>query len=163
MAEPQMPINTAKIAYKGRPVNISELEKRHSLPKAEEVTVVSEYRNYEPETIDMSDLSAINKEIALLRMRIHRIRKELDKANRIYLQAKYSYEQEKKRILIGLSGGSDKQREAVAELMTEELLTKSIVAQAVHQELLNHSRDIRYELDSLKEISTNIRKQIDII
>lgn len=163
MVEPQLPVNTAKIAYKGKPVNITELENRHSLPKAEDVTIVSEFRNYEPETIDMSDLSSINKEIALLRIRIHKIRKELDKANRISQQAKYQYEQEKKRILIGLSGGSDKQREAVAELMAEELLTKSIVSQAVHQEIVNHSRDIRYELEALREMSNNLRKQIDIL
>lgn len=158
-----MPVNTAKIAYKGKPVNITELEKRHPLPKAEEITIVSEFKNYEPEALDMSDLSSINKEISLLRIRIHKIRQELDKTNRIAQQAKYQYEQEKKRILIGLSGGSDKQREAVAELMAEELLTKSIVAQAVHQELVNHSRDIRYELDALREISNNLRKQIDIL
>lgn len=163
MVEPQLPVNTAKIAYKGKPVNIAELENRHSLPKAEDVTIVSEFRNYEPETIDMSDLSSINKEIALLRIRIHKIRKELDKANRISQQAKYQYEQEKKRILIGLSGGSDKQREAVAELMAEELLTKAIVSQAVHQEIVNHSRDIRYELEALREMSNNLRKQIDIL
>lgn len=163
MAEPQMPISTAKIAYKGKPVNIADLEKRHPLPKSEDITIISEYKNYEPAPIDVSDLNAISKEISALRIRIHKLRKELEKANRIAAQAKYQYEQEKKRILIGLSGGSDKQREAVAELMSEELLSKAIVAQTVAQELQAHSRDIRYELDALRELSNNLRKQIDLI
>jgi hypothetical protein len=163
MADPQLPVNNAKIAYKGQPVNILGIEERKSLPKAKEITVISEFADYEPPSVDMTDLKDVNKEINNLRIRIHRIRKELDKANRISLLAKYQYEQEKKRILIGLSGGSDKQREAIAELMCEELLGKSLVSQAVAQELANHSRDTRYELDALKELSNNLRKQIDLM
>jgi hypothetical protein len=163
MVEPQLPVNTAKIAYKGKAINLNELEEKKSLPAAKDFTVISEFKDYEPSTnIDMNDLREVNKEILNLRMRLHRIRKEFDKANRIALQAKFQYEQDKKRILIGLSGGSDKQREAIAEIMCEELLAKSIVAQAVSQELANHSRDTRIELDALKEISNNLRKQIDI-
>lgn len=163
MVEPQLPVSTAKIAYKGKPVNIADLDKRYPLPKSEDITILSEFKNYEPSVMDFTDLSSINKEIALLRIRIHKLRKEMEKANRIAAQAKYQYEQEKKRILIGLSGGSDKQREAVAELMSEELLSKSIVSQIVAQEIQAHSRDIRYELDTLRELSNNLRKQIDLL
>lgn len=158
-----MPINTVKIAYRGKAINMEEISEPKSLPKASDVTIVSEYSNYEPAQIDITDLSAVNKEINLLRTRIHRLRKELEKANRKAVMAKYQYEQAKKRVLIGLSGGSDKQREAIAELMTEELLSISIVCQAVAQEIQQHSRDTRNELDSLKEISNNLRKQIDLL
>lgn len=163
MADPQMPVTTAKIAYQGKAINMADYTKKHPLPKAEDITIVSEYSNYEPVDIDMSDLREINKEINSLRIRIHRLRKELDKANRKALAAKYHYEQEKKRVLIGLSGGSDKQREAIAELMAEELLSKAIVCQAVASEIQQHSRDTRNELDALKEISNNLRKQIDLM
>ena len=163
MVEPQMPVNTAKIAYRGKAINLEEISEPKTLPKAADVSIVSEYSNYEPVQIDMSDLREINKEINNLRIRIHRLRKELDKANRKAVLAKYQYEQAKKRILIGLSGGSDKQREAIAELMTEELLSISVVCQAVAQEIQQHSRDTRNELDALKEISNNLRKQIDLL
>jgi hypothetical protein len=163
MVEPQLPVTTAKIAYRGKSINFAELEERKSLPNAKDITIVSEFKDYEPSNlIDMNDLREVSREIMNLRMRLHRIRKEFDKANRIALQAKFVYEQEKKRVVIGLSGGSDKQREAIAELMCEELLGKSIVCQAVSQELANHSRDTRIELDALKEISNNLRKQIDL-
>ena len=163
MADPQMPVNTVKIAYRGKAVNLEEIGEPKNLPKASDVTIVSEYSNYEPAQIDITDLSAVNKEINLLRTRIHRLRKELEKANRKAVMAKYQYEQAKKRVLIGLSGGSDKQREAIAELMTEDLLSVAIVCQAVAQEIQQHSRDTRNELDSLKEISNNLRKQIDLL
>jgi hypothetical protein len=163
MVEPQLPVNTAKIAYRGKAINLAEIEEKRSLPQAKDVSIISEFKDYEPSNlIDMNDLKEVNREIMNLRMRLHRIRKEFDKANRIALQAKFLYEQDKKRVLIGLSGGSDKQREAIAEIMCEELLGKSIVCSAVAQELSNHSRDTRYELDALKEISNNLRKQIDL-
>lgn len=163
MVEPQLPVNTAKIAYKGKAINLNEIEAKKNLPNAKDITVVSEFKDYEPSNmIDMNDLREVNREILNLRMRLHRLRKEYDKASRIALQAKFQYEQDKKRVLIGLSGGSDKQREAIAEIMCEELLAKSIVATAVSQELANHSRDTRTELDALKEISNNLRKQIDL-
>lgn len=164
MAEPQGSVNSVKIAYLGKPINIEDIKVEKPLPQASKISIESKHRAYEPDiSVDLTDLKQVNSEIAKLRIRLHQIRKELETASRIAAKAQYEYEQKKKRILIGLSGGSDKQREAIAELMTEELLGNSIVAKTVAAEINQHSRDVRTELDALKEISNNLRKQIDLI
>jgi len=163
MPDPQIPVATVKLAYRGQAINMEDLEKNHPLPQAREVTVVSQYENYVPdETIDFTDISSINVELNKLRIRLHHIRIELKNAKRKALSAKYLYEQAKKRTWIGITGGSDKSREAAAELLTEELMANALVAAAVADEINQHSRDIRTELDALKEISNNLRRQIDL-
>jgi hypothetical protein len=72
------------------------------------------------------------------------------------------YEQEKKRIWIQLSGGSEKTREAMAEIMTQDAYTEFLVANVIADEMAEMSRVLRTELDALKEISNNQRRQIDI-
>lgn len=162
MADPQLPVKTSGLAFQGQQINVDNL-KRFPLPAAGSVTIVSQYESYEPDIdVDYSDLSAVNKEISMLRLRLHKIRKELRIAARKAMQARYVYEQEKKRTWIGISGGSDKSREAMAELLCEERYSAYLVASVVEKEIIQHSRDIRTELDALKEISNNLRRQIDL-
>ena len=162
-AEPQLPITTVKLAYQGQSIDLEKFGKAE-FPPVSQVSIVSEYENYEPDpTVDLTDLNNINREIVNLRIRLHRIRKEMKQADRLAMKHKYAYESEKKRIWIGISGGSDKSREAAAEVMTEQLMTNYLVAAAVAKEITQQNRDLRMDLDALKELSNNQRKQIDIM
>jgi hypothetical protein len=162
MSEPQNPVATVKLAYRGQAINLDEIP-HHELPPPGSVSINSQFKDYEPAIdVDYEDLLSVNRQLIELRMRIHRIRKELEVAKRRALAAKYVYESEKKRVWIGITGGSDKSREAAAELMCEESLTKYLVANTVADEINQHSRDIKTELDTLKEISNNLRRQIGL-
>jgi hypothetical protein len=162
MADPQNPIVTTNLAYRGQAINLDNYPAA-TFPVPSSVSIVSAFENYEPDpTIDFTDLHNVTNEIIHLRIRLHKIRIELKAAKRKALIHKVTYEQEKKRTWIGITGGSDKSREAAAEIMTEQLMTNFLVASAVAEELNQHSRDIRTELDALKEISNNLRRQIDM-
>ena len=162
MADPQNPVKTVGLALNGQQINLDSIQK-HNLPAPRSITISSEYEEFEPSLdVDYSDLSSVNRELSQLRLRLHRVRKELKEAERQAVRLKYAYEQEKKRYWIGISGGSDKSREAMAELLSEEAYSKQLVASVVAKEIMQHSRDIRTELDTLKEISNNLRRQIDL-
>jgi hypothetical protein len=164
MAQPQNEIKTAaNMAYRGQPIQIDEFEEAKPLPKPASVTTLSRHQNFVPSTdIDYTDLRAVNKEIEDLRQRASELRIELAVAKRNSVRAKYVYEHDKRIRLIGITGGSASERESIAELMVEELYTRYLVSNTVADEIQQHARDIRTELDALKEVSNNLRRIIDI-
>lgn len=162
MADPQLPVKTVGLALHGQSINIDAIQK-YPLPSPDRLGVGSQYDDYEPNPdVDYTDLTSVNRELVELRIRLHRVRKELKHAERESLKAKYAYEQDKKRTWIGISGGSDKSREAMAELICEESYSRYLVAATVAKEISQHSRDIRIELDTLIAIANNLRRQIDL-
>jgi hypothetical protein len=162
MPDPQRPIRESSLALNGQNIKIDEI-KSFSLPPSNEVTITSKYENYIPaEDIDYTDLKSINSELSQLRIRLHYVRNELKIAERKATALKYQYDSKKKRLWIGITGGSDKSREAMAELMCEEEYSRYLVAATVAKEITQHSRDMRNDLDTLKEISNNLRRQIDL-
>lgn len=168
MAEPQMPVNTVSIAYRGQKVDMEQYPPRQGLPKSADVQnkygIQGRHMDYEPDTsIDFTDLQNINKEIVNLRIRLHQVRNDYKKAKRVATHLKYVYESEKKFIWIQLSGGSDKTRESMADMMCQDAYTEYLVAQTVADEMKDMSTTLRIELDALKEISNNQRRQIDIM
>lgn len=163
MAEPQQPLKTTGMALHGQHFMIDDIKPQPQFPQVNKVTIVSKWSDYEPATdIDYSDLSKVNHELIELRIRLHQVRKELRDAERAMTKTKWVYEGKKKRFLIGLSGGSEKAREAAAELMCEEEYSAYLVALNILKEIQQHSRDMRSDLDLLKEISNNLRRQIDL-
>lgn len=163
-----MPVNTVGIAYRGQKVDMENYPPRGGLPKAADVQqkygVHGRHMDYEPDvSVDFSDLQNINKEIVNLRIRLHQVRNDYKKAKRVATHLKYVYESEKKFIWIQLSGGSDKTRESMAEMMCQDQYTEFLVAQTVADEMKDMSTTLRIELDALKEISNNQRRQIDIM
>ena len=163
MADPQRPIKTTGIALNGQAITIDQFAENHPLPIPASVTIKSQYEDYQPaEDVDYTDLSKVNREIQNLRIRLHRIRIEMKSAERMALKTKYAYDGQRKRILIGLSGGSAGEREAIAELLCEEAYGAFLVASSVAKEITQHSRDLRTELEALREISNNLRRQIDL-
>jgi hypothetical protein len=163
MADPQKPVKTVGMALLGQALNMDEIKTQPSLPKAESVTIVSAWEMYQPsQDIDYTDLASINRELVQLRIRLNQIRIEMRKADRYSTQARWNYEGKKKRLLISLSGGTEKTREAAAELLCEEEYSNYLVALNVAKEIQQHNRDLRAELDLLKEVSNNLRRMIDL-
>lgn len=161
MAEPQKPSKSTGMASNGKPISIDDIKAQ---PMLKEGNIKSEYATYEPdESVDYSDLSSVNKELTKLLIRFNRIRKEMRSAEREAARLRWDYEGKKKRILIGLSGGTEKTREAAAELMCEEEYSLYLVASAVAKEIAQHNRDLRAELDLLKEVSNNLRRIVDLM
>lgn len=168
MAEPQMPVNTVSIAFKGQKVDMEKYPPRKGLPKSADIQakykMQTRHMDYEPDTsIDFTDLQNINNEILHLRIRLHQVRNDYKQAKRVATHLKYVYENEKKFIWIQLSGGSDKTREGLAEMMCQDAYTEYLVAQTIADEMKDMSTTLRIELDALKEISNNQRRQIDIM
>lgn len=168
MAEPQMPVNTVGIAFKGQRVDMEQYPPRAGLPKSADVQqkygIQTRHMDFEPDvSVDFSDLQNINKEIVHLRVRLHQVRNDYKKAKRVATHLKYVYESKKKFIWIQLSGGSDKTRESMAEMMCQDEYTELLVAQTISDEMKDMSTSLRIELDALKEISNNQRRQIDIM
>lgn len=164
LPEPQRPVQTTGLALDGQAVKVTDFtEQPASLPAPTSVTVPSRWESYEPAAdIDHTDLAAVTGELSQLRYRLHQVRIELKNAERNVTRHRYTYEAQKKRYMVRLSGGSAAEREAMAELLCEDLYTNYIVASTVAKEIANHSRDIRTDLDTLKEISNNLRRQIDL-
>jgi hypothetical protein len=167
LAEPQLPVNTVTAAYRGQQINLEDYPAKNRLPQAGEIQ--ERYKmpirniDYEPdEDVDFSDLANINLEINKLRIRIHQVRNDYKKAKRITVHLKYMYEQEKKRIMIQVTGASEKIKEAMADIMVQDSYTEFLVADTLCNELAEMSRVLRTELDALKEISNNQRRVIDI-
>jgi hypothetical protein len=168
LAEPQMPVNTVSIAYRGQKVDMEQYPPRTGLPKSADVQqkygIHGRHMDYEPDvSIDFTDLQNINKEIVNLRIRLHQVRNDYKKAKRVATHLKYVYESAKKFIWIQLSGGSDKTRESMADMMCQDEYTEYLVAQTIADEMKDMSTTLRIELDALKEISNNQRRQIDIM
>lgn len=164
MAEPQQPLKTTGLALDGKAVKVDDFsEKPTSLPRAGTVTKLSVWEDYTPGSdIDYTDLQAVNSELSQLRLRLHEVRIALKNVERDVVAYKYAYEAQKKRYMVRLSGGSATEREAMAELLCEDLYTSFLVTQTVAKEISQHSRDMRNDLDALKEISNNLRRQIDL-
>lgn len=164
--EPQMPVNTVEVAYRGQKVNLDNYPSKDKLPNARDLQdrykIPTRNIDYEPEEIDFTDLLALNTEISKLRVRVHQVRNDYKKAKRISTHLKWVYESSKKRDFIQLSSGTEKIRDAVAEIMNEDKYTEFIVADTLATELKDMSSALRTELDALKELSNNLRRQIDL-
>ena len=164
LVEPQKPVQTTGLAINGQAVKVTDYPAQPTpLPAPARVTTPSSWENYVPsDDIDHTDLQQVTTELSRLRMRLHQIRIELKNAERDVTRHRYLYEAMKKRYMVSLSGGSAAEREAMAELKCEDLYTNYIVAATVAKEIAGHSRDTRSDLDTLKEISNNLRRQIDL-
>jgi hypothetical protein len=163
MADPQKPLKTTGLAMNGQAITSDKFDKTTPLPQPKDVTIVSAYEKYQPSPdIDYSDLAKVNSELISLRIRSNHIRMELKEAERMALKAKYIYESQKKRVMISLSGGSAGEREAMAELLCEEAYGNFLVTTMVAKEVTQHNRDLRTDLETLREISNNLRRLIDL-
>lgn len=112
--------------------------------------------------LDISDVQSVNMEILHARRRLFRVQRALSDANRRAAEAKFEYRRKRARVLVGISGGTEKTREAIADVECEEEFGNLMVAEQLADELLNQSRAVKAELDALANLSHNIRAQMSM-
>lgn len=164
MPDPQLPIKTTNLAFNGKSILVDEVVKDTLvLPNPGAVVGLSNAeKDPTSEQIDYTDLATVNSQLVALRNQFFLSRKDLKAANRAVVRTKWAYEGAKKRNIIQISGGTEKTREAAAELMSEKEYGDFLVAQQVAKEVESYHRDLKAELDLLKEISNNLRRLIDL-
>ena len=148
------------IALGGKRVTTSDYDQSHQINPDSFQSFPDDFP-IAPE-FDFSDLLGINREIMRTRQRLYAATQELKKSQRLELQAKMAYNRKHAITLIGLSGGTEKVRQAVADLEAEEEYGEHLVAQQITVEWTNLMRTLKADLDTLAGISHNIRAQIQI-
>lgn len=148
------------VALQGKLVDMSTYEKETPFPG---------WPNYNRddmfipnEEVDYSDLSTLNRDINRTRSMLFRVKNELANARRDEVQAAIAYRQAYNRAFLGLSGGTEAIRKTMAEVMTEELYSDLMIAQNIVKEQTSLSYNVSKELDTLKTLSDNLRKQMSI-
>lgn len=164
MPDPQLPVKTTGLALNGKMILVDEVVKDQiSLPAPGQVVgPVGNDENPETYDVDYTDLAQVNKQLIAVRTRLFLSRRDLKTANRAVVKTKWAYESVKKRYIIQVSGGTEKTREAAAELMAEKEYGDFLVAQQVAKEVEAYHRDLKSDIDLLKEISNNLRRLVDL-
>lgn len=114
------------------------------------------------EEADYQDLAVINRDINRARAMSFRVKNRLALARHIETEVGDKYRKAYNRQMIGLSGGNEAQRKAIAEVNTEHIYSDFLVAQSVVKDLTNLSYTVSRDLDTLKTLSDNLRKQMSI-
>jgi hypothetical protein len=156
---------TAKVTVDGKKVDIESLPEMVEFKKKEITPEQAEQENwlYDSENIvDFSALSEVNHAINQVKLKRAVVNRRLKVARKTAASAKYFWERAKRRQLIASSATSDKMRQAMAEIYTEELETEYIVASTEEEELKSLLRNLVKESEDLKELSYNIRREIDL-
>lgn len=119
--------------------------------------------HYDPNPdVDYNDLTSLGRQINSARKALFKANRGLTIAQRDEAVSKFAYRRAHNRAMVSLSGGSEKQRLATADLQTEELYGQWLVKERIVEEMLNQVRAMRTELDSLTVLSHNLRAQINI-
>lgn len=159
-AEKAEPKASVGVAYGGKPVNIDLDDPGPEFPSWPRPNADD---NYCPdEEVDYSDLSDLNRAINRTRSMVFRVKNRLQDARHLEVEAGDKYRRALNKQMIGLSGGTVDKRKAIAEFATEDLYTDLLVAQAVVKDITNLSYTLSRELDTLKTLSDNLRKQMSI-
>lgn len=184
MAEPQSQIKSLGLSYEGRPLSLDDIpDANMTMPTVSSVTDVDPRKtlSYTPprpknytldreqqmteggyREVDYQDLLHVNLEIVSLVKRMHDVREDMKLAERAVIKTRIEYDQALRRETLKVSGSTEKVRQAWAEINCESLYKNWQISVQVMKELQQFSRDVRTELDALKEISNNIRRHIDI-
>lgn len=166
MADPQNPVKVTAMAMNGQAIRTDDLIKPlGNLPSPGRVVNLnaSIIEDKVPDVdIDYTDLAKVTEQLVALKTKFALIRHELREAERAVIRTRWAYEGQKKRYLIQISGGTEKTREGAAEIYAEAEMGEYLVAQQVAKEIATIHRDLKSELDLLKDISYNLRRLMDI-
>lgn len=152
---------SAGVALAGRPVTLEEFDTPKAFPSWPNANVDDEYIPYVQES-DYTDLSLLNRDINRTRAMSFRVKNAVAEARREEVEAGDRYRKALNRQLIGLSGGTAEQRKAIAEVLTEDLNTEYLVAETIVKEQISLSYTISRDLETLKTLADNLRKQMSI-
>jgi hypothetical protein len=151
----------APVASGGKRIDVAEMPSTPQEVRYPSGYVADEYAV--DENVDYNDLMTVNRDLIRARSRLFRATRILAEAQREEAAAKTKYKSAINRQLVMLSGGSEKQRQAIAEVQCEDLIGEWVVADRVADEALNHLRAVRSDLDALDTLSNNIRAQMKIM
>lgn len=162
MPDPQ----TAKASVDGKKLSIDDLpeykEFTKKTPTQEEVKQ-DEWLYSSEDIRDFSTLHDVNTAINQVKLKKAVVNRKLKVARKNAASAKYFYERAKRRQIVTVSGSSDRVRSALAEIYTEELETQAIVTAVEEEELKSLLRSLVKEGEDLRELSYNIRKEMDLL
>lgn len=111
---------------------------------------------------DHDDLLRINHQLDADRLALFKLSSAIRKAEREELRAKARYECEYNRAYMMSEAKPDSARKSMAEMQTEKWKNKWAVARQLTRELVRTSQDISNDLDTLKVLSYNMRKEMDL-
>ena len=113
--------------------------------------------------LDYADLNAVNRDLVLLRLRLHKVRRAMRQAAREAVEAKLRYQRSLRRALVQQSGGSAEMRKASAELLCEDLEADMVMKSQIVEEYSSLFRSIRDDVENAKTIAYNLRSLINIL
>lgn len=111
---------------------------------------------------DHEDLLRLNHQLDADRLALFKVSSAIRRAEREELQAQARYEREYNRAYLMSEAKPDSARKAMAEIQTEKWKNKWLVARQLTRELVRASQNIGDDLDTLKVLSYNMRKEMDL-
>lgn len=148
------------LAMGGKPIDINDTSEPTPFPSWP--TGLPDDAYIPQEEADYDDLSKINHDINRARAMSYRVKNRLALARHHETEVGDTYRRAYNRQIISISGGTEAQRKAQAEINTEDIYSEYLVAQAVVKDLTNLSYAVSRDLDTLKTLSDNLRKQMSI-
>lgn len=115
------------------------------------------------EDFDFSDIHAVNQAINIARRRLFQATQELKHYQQEAAKAKYEWKSAVNRALVVMSGGTEKTRQAMAEIQTEDEYSAYLVAELAADSALTFLRSTRSDLDALMNVSHNVRAQMQVM
>lgn len=149
------------LAYQGGPVDADSLPQDPVPPKFPGYSASVMYKLEESEP-DFGDLYQMNRQITLARIALNRATLNLGAARRDLVAAETQYRHKHALAMITSSGGSERQRIALADLLTQELQAEYKMRDAMVEEWIAQVRTMKYELDALQAQSHNLRAQMNM-
>lgn len=150
--------------------NMEEWVKAHKVPKLVFTDPFPLSKDYIPEEVlisesgqltDYNDMRAVNLAIDKLRLAMYKTADHVKEAERRAATSKLTYEREFNRSYLLSEGKTDGVRRAIAQIKTEDLENKWRTRDMIVRELNSRLRLMSVELDALKTLAFNMRKELE--
>lgn len=110
---------------------------------------------------DYNDMKEVNLAIDKLRIAMYKTADHLKDAERRAMESKLTYDRQYNRYYLLAEGKTESIKRATASIQTEEFENRLNTRELVVQELKRRLRLMTVELDALKTIAFNMRKEIE--
>ena len=150
--------------------NLEEWVKAQKAPKLVFTDPFPLSKDYIPEEVlisesgqltDYNDMRAVNLAIDKLRIAMYKTADHVKEAERRAATSKLTYEREFNRSYLLSEGKTDGVRRAIAQIKTENLENKWRTRDMIVRELNSRLRLMSVELDALKTLAFNMRKELE--
>lgn len=144
---------------KARPVSIPQWKDPFPLDAdyVPEETLISE----SGQLADYNDMKAVNLEIDKLRIAMYKTAEHLKDAERKAMESKLAYDRQYNRDYLLAEGKTESIKRTIASVKNEKIENRLHTREFVVQELKRRLRLMTVELDALKTIAFNMRKEIE--